>query len=579
MKHFIIVITLFVLSLGVSVSQSSNHIRKISFQGILKNDDGTIKANNTYSITFSLFKEATGGSAIFSEAASITTLNGFFSHEIGSVNVLQDSFFYSQVYLQIQVSGDPNPITPRVTITPSPYSFYAMRAFEAERVIGGGGGGWALSGNTATTTDFLGTTNTLPLILKVNNITRLSLGNNGNLSTSGILNTVGIGALNLQYTDNVSIDSLVAQGKYSIAAGIGNRAAFDNSIAIGEQNRSYGPTSFTFGSRNTAADEGSIAMGVDNRAGSLNVEGIIAGIAIGSGNESQKGSVVIGSNNYSGQDFGIAIGIGNSVQSSPTFSGISVALGAYSTAGGQGSFAIGDGINISGPNSFGLGSSVRNTSKKSSFIMAGPFLNPQAFQPTENDEDGQMMMRFEGGYKFYTNDYPNTTQPTGVSIPGNGYAWESLSDRNAKENFTSIDFQNVLKRIEILPVTQWNYKAQDPKFIHWGPMAQDFKHYFKLGGHHDSVTISTLEMDGVLIAGVKGLIERTNTSNEKIQSLENTIRELESKISKYQTENTALKTENSSYEQRLQQLESTVKNVLNLIENPKTTVRTVTSKK
>lgn len=579
MKRFIMIVTLFVVTVGVSISQNSNHIRKISFQAILKNNDGTIKANNTYSITFALFKEATGGTAVFSESASVTTLNGFFTHEIGSINPLQDSLFYSQVYLQIQVSGDPNPITPRVTITPSPYSFYAHRAYEAERLIGGGGGGWGLSGNIVGATDFLGTTNTQPLIAKVNNITRLVLANNGSISTSGILNTVGLGAVNLQYTDDITIDSLVAQGKYSVAMGIGNRASADNSLSIGDGNRSYGAGSLTFGSLNTATNEGSIAIGSENISNSLNVEGIIAGIAIGSGNDSRKGSVVIGTNNTSDQDFGIALGIGNTVRTSSTFSGISVAVGAYNTVSGEGSFAIGDGLTITGPNSYGFGSGVTNSTYRSSFIMGGPFLAPQSFTPTANDADGQMVMRFEGGYKLYTNSYPNNSQASGVSLAPNGYSWETLSDRNSKENFTSIDFQNVLQKIEHLPVTQWNYKNQEAKFVHWGPMAQDFKQYFKLGNHSDSLKITTLEMDGVLIAGVKGLIERTKTSNEKIQSLEQTIEALEAKLSKVQSENSSLKAQNSNYEQRLQQLESTVNNVLNVLENPKTSVRTVTSKK
>lgn len=579
MKRFIIVITLFVLSFGVSVSQSSNHIRKISFQGILKNDDGTIKANNTYSITFALFKVATGGTAVFSEVASVTTLNGFFSHEIGSVNSLQDSLFYSQVYLQVQVSGDPNPITPRVTITPSPYSFYALRAYEAERVIGGGGGGWGLGGNTVAATDFLGTTNTQPLVLKVNNITRLSLGNNGNVSTSGIINTVGIGAVNLQYTDDLTSDSLVAQGKYSLAFGIGNRASADNSISIGDGNRSYGAGALTIGAVNTSTNESAIAIGDNNIATSLNSDGIIAGIAIGSGNDSRKGSVTIGSNNLSDQDFGITLGFSNIIRSSTTFSGISVAIGAYNTVSGEGSFAFGDGLVITGPNSYGFGSGVTNSTFSSSFIMGGPFLAPQSFTPTANDADGQMVMRFEGGYKFYTNSYPNNSQASGVSLAANGYSWETLSDRNSKENFTSIDFQNVLQKIELLPVTQWNYKTSAPNVFHWGPMAQDFKYYFGLGTHSDSLKITTLEMDGVLMAGVKGLIDRTNTTNEKIQSLEHTIQALEAKLSKVQSENSALKAENRTYEQRLQQLESTVQNVLHLMENPNTSVRIVTSKK
>ena len=47
-----------------------------------------------------------------------------------------------------------------------------------------GGSGWALNGNAATPTDFLGTTNTNPLNFVVNNVKSMSLDNGGNVSIS-----------------------------------------------------------------------------------------------------------------------------------------------------------------------------------------------------------------------------------------------------------------------------------------------------------------------------------------------------------------------------------------------------------
>jgi|GEM_PF-3406095 len=582
MKRIALLLLLLLLTVSTSYSQGSNYIKKISFQGILKNADGTIKANNTYNLTFSFFKNTTGGTAVFSESTPVTTVNGFFTHEIGSIIPLVDSMFYSQIYLQIQIQGDPTPISPRVTITPSPYSFYARRAYEAERLIGGGGGGgdgWGLSGNTPGNTDFLGTTNTQPLIMKVKNITRLALGDNGKVSTSGLLANVGFGSMDLQYVSDLTEDTIVAQGSFSFASGAGNRTTGDNSVAMGFKNRSYGENAITMGTGNYAQNEGAIALGKDNFVGSNDKDGLISGIAIGSRNEGISGSILFGSNNTSDHELGITIGKSNIILSSTNNSGVPMAFGAFNVVSGSGSIAIGENLTVLGNNSIAIGTDVDNDAKSSSFIIGTKFLNPQAFNPTQNDNDGQMVMRFEGGYKFYTNDYPNTSQVAGVSLAPNGSSWETLSDRNTKENFTDINFQEVLNKIELLSVTQWNYKNQDNSFKNWGPMAQDFQYYFGLGNTTDSVTISTLEMDGVLISSVKGLIEKTNTSNSKIKELKQSIVELQNQLDILKSENSSLSAQNTTFEKRLQNMESTVINVLQQIENPTTQVRTVTSKK
>jgi cell division protein FtsB len=417
------------------------------------------------------------------------------------------------------------------------------------------------------------------LIIKVNNTTRLAITDAGNLSMSGLLPRLGLGAVDLQYSDNLSDDSLVAEGKYSFTVGFKNRAVGNSSLAMGDFNRTYGQSSLAIGVGNTATNDGSIGIGIDNIISSSSSDGILTGTAIGGYNEGVGGSIVIGNYNSSSVDLGLSIGQSNVIRSTSEPSGIAMTIGAYNNVTGDGGIAIGEGLLITGRNSIGIGRDVTNGTFNSSFIIGNRFLNPQAFQPTENDANGQMVMRFEGGYKLYTNDFPNTTQASGVFLAGNGYSWESLSDRNSKENFTSINFQDVLSKLEKLPVTQWNYKTSPSSVIQWGPMAQDFKYYFGLGTHKDSLKISTLEMDGVLMAGVKGLIERSKTSNEKIEELQQTISELQKQLESFKAENVTLKVENKNYEQRLKALESTVQNVLQVLESPKTTVRTVTSKK
>jgi hypothetical protein len=56
-----------------------------------------------------------------------------------------------------------------------------------------------------------------------------------------------------------------------------------------------------------------------------------------------------------------------------------------------------------------------------------------------------------------------------------GPPYSTVSDKNAKENFRAVDANEVLRKIETLSVTSWNYIGQDAQeFRHYGPVAQDF---------------------------------------------------------------------------------------------------------
>lgn len=92
------------------------------------------------------------------------------------------------------------------------------------------------------------------------------------------------------------------------------------------------------------------------------------------------------------------------------------------------------------------------------------------------------------------------------------------SDRNIKENFTEINPQKILEKIDKLPMYQWNFKGEDPGIKHIAPVAQDFYAAFDLNGHNDKM-ISAIDPAGVAIVGIKGLSEKIKTQQEQIDKL------------------------------------------------------------
>ena len=64
-----------------------------------------------------------------------------------------------------------------------------------------------------------------------------------------------------------------------------------------------------------------------------------------------------------------------------------------------------------------------------------------------------------------------------------------------------------------LKIYRWNYKSQEDSVLHMGPTAQSFRQIFQLGESKKS--INTLDADGVILAGIKGILIRQNNFQEK----------------------------------------------------------------
>jgi hypothetical protein len=101
------------------------------------------------------------------------------------------------------------------------------------------------------------------------------------------------------------------------------------------------------------------------------------------------------------------------------------------------------------------------------------------------------------------------------------------SDRNLKEKFTPIDNQEILERVASLPISRWNFKA-DEKTRHIGPMAQDFYAAFNVGT--DDKHIATVDEDGVALAAIQGLNEKLKEKDAKIEAMEKRLADLEELI-------------------------------------------------
>jgi hypothetical protein len=116
-----------------------------------------------------------------------------------------------------------------------------------------------------------------------------------------------------------------------------------------------------------------------------------------------------------------------------------------------------------------------------------------------------------------------TTNPTnplqmasGAFVTAGG-VWTNASDRNLKENFIAVSAAAILEKIDALPLTEWNYKNEDPSVRHIGPVAQDFFSVFGLG--NSLTTISTIDPSGVALAGIQALDAKGGQQDEEIAAL------------------------------------------------------------
>ncbi len=284
-------------------------------------------------------------------------------------------------------------------------------------------------------------------------------------------------------------DHTVAGGLASTAMGKDTNASGYVGSAFGFATNATSDMSTAMGSRTTASGPGATAMGYRT---------------VASGGT----STAMGSESVASNDYATALGFRS------TASGVSsTAMGVLTHAAALGSTTMGTfataASTATGSFVYGDRSTVGNTTARITANMPNQFL-----------------VRAAGGVTFYTNG----TLTSGVVLAGGGSGWGIVSDANMKENFRDLPAGDVLARIAAMPVREWNYKTQDASIRHVGPTAQDFHAAFGLG--ESDVRINTIDADGIALAAVKALEERTRMLAAENDDLRARLARLEALIDK-----------------------------------------------
>jgi Chaperone of endosialidase len=202
-----------------------------------------------------------------------------------------------------------------------------------------------------------------------------------------------------------------------------------------------------------------------------------------------------------------------------------VAGGNANTASGNLSTVAGGTLNTaSGILSFAAGRQAKAT-QFGSFVWgdSSPF-------DIGSNGDNTFTARTTGGARFISAIDAVTGAPTaGVTLAPGGGSWASLSDRNAKEGFTPVDKQTLLRRLAGVPIERWSYKAQGSSIVHMGPTAQDFSRAFGLG--EDNRHITTIDADGVALAAIQGLYKQNQALQRENRTMQRENRTLRAQLS------------------------------------------------
>lgn len=344
----------------------------------------------------------------------------------------------------------------------------------------------------------------------------------------------------------------MASGGSSMAMGFLSTASGSGSIAMGHQTTASGSNSTAMGSGSMAIGENSSAIGEATLASGY------SSIALGlHSTASGPYSTAIGGYTTSDDYYSTALGCSTMASGSN-----STAMGLQTTASGVGSTSMGNQTTASGGNSLAVGLQTSASGDQSTaigFLSTARSMSSMAIGSLAkanhmcsiviaanlpgNEVDSissggieQMVIRADGGMyitntsgqaPFESDKLINTSSGAYLTTGG---AWTDASDRNLKENFTSVNTAELLTKLKTLEISNWNYKSENPNIKHIGPVAQDF--YAAFGVGNDDKSISTIDPAGIALATIQELEKRTSYLQMENQSLKEKIALLEQNLKK-----------------------------------------------
>jgi hypothetical protein len=570
-----------------------------TYQGRLNNNGSPV--TGSYDMTFTLFNTNASGVAIAGPVtnSAVAVSNGLFTTLIDFGNAFNNSSNWLQIAVRTSGANNFTTLMPRQPITPTPYAITAQNVAgltvqqntgDSPNVIGGSSVNYVASGVVAATIAGGGALSNEAFIGPVSNTVTANFGTvsggvnntvNGEYGTvsggddnsvTGQSATVGGGDDNLAFYyatvsggfDNIATGqfAVIGGGDYNSAAGqyatvgggTSNSATNDfSTISGGLANITRGEfATISGGNSNSASGQSATVSGGDNNT-AIGNNSMVAG---GSANYASANYSIVagGSTNDASANYSIIGGGANNLADAVySMVGGGINNGAYGdysvVAGGNGnstgspfaSVGGGNGNSAAGQYATVAGGHANSAGGDFSFAGGNHASAPYQGDFVWADDNGgnftaagmnQFYVRAGGGFAFYT----SSGLTAGVTLAAGSGSWSMVSDSNAKENFQSVDGETILAQVTAMPMTTWNYKTQAKSIRHVGPMAQDFHAAFHVG--ENDTTISTVDEGGVALAAIQGL-------NQKLEA-----------------ENAELKKQNDLLADRLNELETTVKTII-----------------
>jgi hypothetical protein len=260
-----------------------------TYQGRL--DAGGALANGSFDLRFAIYDAASGGNLLAGPLtnAAVAVSNGLFTVALDfGAGVFTGPARWLEIGVRTNGGGAFTALSPRQELRPTPYALYSptaggvtngsvtagqlrttnapaagqVLAYNGSSLVwtnlpGGGAAGWSLTGNSGTTpgVNFLGTTDSQPLELKVNNARALRLERPTSVTGSSV-NVIGGFIMNRAF--NGAIGATIAGG--GLGSNIGN--------SPNEVGADFGSIGGGWGNRVTGA-WGTVPGGVDNQANGL----------------------------------------------------------------------------------------------------------------------------------------------------------------------------------------------------------------------------------------------------------------------------------------------------------------------
>ncbi len=364
-------------------------------------------------------------------------------------------------------------------------------------------------------------------------------GDNAGTTTDAWYATVGGGLRNTATDSYATVGggySNEASGESAtLGGGEGNSASGEVATVGGGYGNTASGLSATVGggSHNVASDNATVGGGWTNTA-----SGSSATVGGGDYNTASGSSATVGGGEGNTASGPLAtVGGGYHNTASVNFATVgggegNTASGSYATVGGGFGNAAsewyatvpgGDSNTAEGDRSFAAGRRA-NAVHHGAFVWADS--NDFDFASTANNE---FSARATGGARFVSAIDASGNPTAGVQLASGGGSWSSISDRALKENFIAVNGKEVLAKLAAVPISAWNYKAQEGSIRHMGPMAQDLYAAFGLG--EDDKHISTVDADGVGLAAIQGLHELLREKDAEIAEIKKQNSDLQQRLS------------------------------------------------